>query len=67
MEVRALERDDEERDGLVEDALLEKALGGDLRAQMYWLNNRLPDKWSDKPADRSKNGADRPVNILVDV
>jgi len=33
----------------VENALLEKALGGDTTAQIFWLKNRRPDKWRDKP------------------
>ena len=33
----------------VENALLNKALGGDTTAQIFWLKNRRPDKWRDKP------------------
>ena len=33
----------------VENALLKKALGGDTTAQIFWLKNRRPDKWRDKP------------------
>lgn len=39
----------------VENALLKKALSGDVTAQIFWLKNRRPDKWRDKPvidADR---------------
>ncbi len=34
----------------VENALLSKALNGDTTAQIFWLKNRRPDKWRDKPA-----------------
>lgn len=33
----------------VENALLNKALAGDTTAQIFWLKNRRPDKWRDKP------------------
>lgn len=38
----------------VENALLKKALDGDTTAQIFWLKNRKPDKWRDKP-EESKN------------
>ena len=63
----ALRRGRELTDYLVEKALLEKALAGDLRAQMYWLNNRMAHRWSANPADRPKTGADGGVTVLVDV
>lgn len=33
----------------VENALLERAKGGDTTAQIFWLKNRRPGKWRDKP------------------
>lgn len=33
----------------VENALLNKALGGDTTAQIFWLKNRRPGKWRDRP------------------
>ncbi len=41
----------------VENALLNKALGGDTTAQIFWLKNRRPDKWRDKPADDKQQTA----------
>lgn len=32
----------------VENALLNKALGGDTTALIFWLKNRKPEKWRDK-------------------
>lgn len=33
----------------VENALLNSALAGNTTAQIFWLKNRRPDKWRDKP------------------
>ena len=33
----------------VENALLRNALEGNVTAQIFWLKNRRPDKWRDKP------------------
>ena len=63
----ALRRGREVTDCLVEKALLEKALGGDLRAQMYWLNNRRAERWAANPGDKQKNAPEEGVNIIVDV
>lgn len=32
----------------VENALLKAAMSGNVTAQIYWLNNRKPDKWRNK-------------------
>ena len=45
----ALKKGKEVVDYHVENALLNKALGGDTTAQIFWLKNRRPDKWRDKP------------------
>ena len=36
-------------DGQVENALLKKALAGDTTAMIFWLKNRRPKAWRDKP------------------
>lgn len=48
----ALKKGKEVVDYEVENALLKKALDGDTTAQIFWLKNRRPDKWRDKPAER---------------
>lgn len=45
----ALKKGKEVIDYQVENALLKKALDGDTTAQIFWLKNRRPDKWRDKP------------------
>ena len=36
-------------DYAVENALLKKALSGDTTAMIFWLKNRKPKQWRDKP------------------
>lgn len=43
----ALRKGKEIVDYAVENALLRKALGGDVQAMIFWLRNRKPDKWRD--------------------
>lgn len=47
----ALKSGKEVVDYQVENALLNKALAGDTTAQIFWLKNRRPDKWRDKPPE----------------
>lgn len=52
----------------VENALLQKALKGDTTAQIFWLKNRRPDKWRDKPnisVDLNIPATEKLDNILV--
>lgn len=37
----------------VENALYQAAISGNVTAQIYWLNNRKPDKWRNKPKDET--------------
>lgn len=45
----ALKRGKQVVDAQVENALLSSALAGNVTAQIYWLKNRRPDQWRDKP------------------
>lgn len=45
----ALKEGKEVVDFQVENALLQNALAGNITAQIFWLKNRKPDKWRDKP------------------
>lgn len=35
----------------IENALRDSALSGNVTAQIFWLKNRRPDKWRDKPIE----------------
>ena len=39
----------------VENALLKNALEGNTTAQIYWLNNRKPEKWRNKRSEEDNN------------
>lgn len=54
---KALKKGKEVVDYEVENALLKRALAGDTTAQIFWLKNRRPDKWRDKPLETT-GGAD---------
>lgn len=51
----------------VENALLKKALDGDTTAQIFWLKNRRPVKWRDKPESSAERSKDDEVRIIIDV
>lgn len=44
-----------------------KHIAPDTTAQIYWLKNRRPDKWRDKPADPSGAGEDNnTIRVVFD-
>lgn len=45
-------------DGEVENALLQSALNGNTTAQIFWLKNRRPKVWRDKPIDDDETESD---------
>lgn len=49
----ALKKGKEVVDFEVENALLQTALSGNVTAQIFWLKNRKPDKWRDKPIENN--------------
>ena len=51
---QALKSGKEVVDYAVENALLKKALAGDVGACCFWLKNRRPDKWKDRMEDIMK-------------
>lgn len=60
----ALKKGKEVVDYEVENALLKKALGGDTAAQIFWLKNRRPDKWRDKPAGTARD-SDESTGVVM--
>lgn len=61
----ALKKGKEVVDYQVENALLNKALNGDTTAQIFWLKNRRPDKWRDKPEPKATDTHDN--NLLEQI
>ncbi len=49
----------------VENALLKKALAGDVTAQIFWLKNRRAKNWRDKPEATLE--ISEPVRVIIDV
>lgn len=49
--LHALKKGKEVVDFQVENALLQSALSGNTTAQIFWLKNRMRDKWRDKPIE----------------
>ncbi len=49
-----------DRDGNVHDLTETKevVVPADVRAQKYWLNNRNPERWSEKPENRDEDGTE---------
>lgn len=50
----------------VENALLDSALAGNTTAQIFWLKNRRPDKWRDKPPVDNTNTTETELPKLFD-
>ena len=61
--LEALKKGKEVVDFEVENALLQSALNGNVTAQIYWLNNRKPEQWRNKPKD---NTVDHTVTVVFE-
>lgn len=62
--LESLKKGKEVVDYAVENALLKNALKGDTTAQIYWLKNRRPVKWRDKPGYEDTRELDKLDAIL---
>lgn len=58
---QALKEGKEVVDYLVENALLQAAMDGNVTAQIFWLKNRRRKAWKDKPEDETK----QQTNVVV--
>ena len=63
----ALRKGKETVDYQVESALLQTALSGNTTAQLFWLRNRRPDKWKDKPDAKNEPVPEGGVVVLAPV
>ena len=61
----ALKKGKEIVDFEVENALLRRALSGDVTAQIFWLKNRKPDAWKDQLGKTTPT--QEPVKIFDDI
>lgn len=62
----ALKETKEYVDAQVENALLQNALKGNITAQIFWLKNRRPEQWRDKPIEGSEE-TDRTVSVTLSI
>ena len=62
----ALKKGKEVVDFAVENALLKKALAGDVTAMIFWLKNRRRDKWRDRYDMRADVSGLRKIEALME-
>ena len=62
----ALKKNKEVVDFQVEQALLNKARAGDSTAMIFWLKNRRPKQWKDRPQEDT-GATGRKVDDLIEV
>lgn len=60
----ALKKGKEVVDYEVENALLASALDGNTAAIIFWLKNRRPDKWRDKPVPESRESEEQHNDLM---
>lgn len=67
--LESLKKGKEVIDYQVENALLKKALDGNVTAQIYWLNNRKPKQWKNKRENIESNNEEilKVEQILVKI
>lgn len=61
-----LKKNKEYVDLQVENALLKSALNGNITAQIFWLKNRCPEKWRDKPIEKECETNDEGIVIKIE-
>lgn len=62
----ALKKGKEVVDYAVENALLKQAIGGNVTAQIFWLKNRMRDKWSDVKNIEHSGEIKNPMEKMTD-
>lgn len=51
---------------LVEDALFQKAVNGNVTAQIFYLTNRCPERWQDRRRATTEIRIEKPLNEITD-
>ena len=51
----------------VSSALYDAAVGGNVTAMIFYLKNRSPDSWRDKPDSTNDDNAPPPVKVVIEV
>ena len=54
-------------DGQIENALFEAAKAGNVIAQIFWLKNRRPKVWREKPEEDTGEKTDGGVHININI
>lgn len=61
----AIKKGKEVVDYIVENALFESAIEGNTTAQIFWLKNRRPHAWRDKPVDTGNEETLEKIRLLL--
>lgn len=59
---QSLKESKEYADRMVENALFKAACEGNITAQIFWLKNRKPARWREKPPE---DAADRQITVTI--
>lgn len=63
----SLKRSKDVADRQVENALFENAINGNITAQIFWLKNRKPSTWRDKPEYEDRTQINKMDEILKEL
>lgn len=55
------------KSGLVVTKIVTKEVQPDTTAQIYWLKNRKPEQWRDKPAESTGNDGEHGVIVMPEI
>ena len=61
----AIKKGKEVCDYMVENALFNSAMGGNVVAQIFWLKNRMPDRWQDKVEQKVEASVENTGGVVM--
>lgn len=61
----AIKKGKEVCDYMVENALFTSAIGGNVVAQIFWLKNRMPERWQDKVEQKVEASVDNTGGVVM--